>query len=46
MSVVNKKERKPTNLELFFLDKQELEEKMQIYLVYYLIHKQNPVFLL
>ena len=26
MSVVNKKERKPTNLELFFLDKQELEE--------------------
>ena len=26
MSVVNKKERKPINLELFFLDKQELEE--------------------
>ena len=26
MRVVNKKERKPINLELFFLDKQELEE--------------------
>ena len=26
MSVVNKKERKPTNLEIFFLDKKELEE--------------------
>ena len=26
MSVANKKKRKPTNLELFFLDKQELDE--------------------
>ena len=26
MSIVDKKERKPTNLEIFFLDKKELEE--------------------